>query len=210
MSTLAELDLTREGVFVGLPMPLTLRVAMPITDDELIAFSQCNKPWQIERNAKGELEIMSPVGFEGSQRELFVMRSLGNWAEEHGGVCASSSAGFTLPDSSVRSPDASWVSDSRVRTLTPNEKRRFPPICPEFLIEILSESDSRAKLEAKMQIWMDHGAKLAWMIDPFTATVSVYRPDAEVEVLIRPEFVDAGEPVLGFRLKTSPLWADAQ
>jgi len=207
MSTVADLDLTRDGVLAGLPMPLTLRLSAPITDDELIAFSLRNKPWQIERNAKGELEIMSPVGFERGQRELYVMRKLGDWAEENGGVCASSSAGFTLPDSSVRSPDASWISDARVSALTADEQRRFAPLCPEFLIEILSESDSREKLEAKMRMWMENGAQLAWMIDPFAETVTVYRGHRAVEVLVRPDFVKAGEPVAGFRLPLAKFWS---
>ena len=208
MSPVAELDLTREGVLAGLPMPLTLRLAVPMTDDELIAFSHRNRPWRIERNSGGELEIMSPVGFEGGQRELFVMRVLGNWAEEHGGICVSCDTGFALADRSVRSPDASWLSDESVRTLTPQQRRGFAPICPEFLIEVLSESDSRPKLERKMEMWMDAGAQLAWMIDPFQATVSISRRGSEPEVLIRPDTILAGEPVAGFFLETAKLWAE--
>ncbi len=179
--------MTREGVLFGLPMPLTFQPPIAMTDAELIAFSRRNRPYRIERNASDELEIMSPVGFEGGRRETFAGRILGNWAEGHGGVCASASTGFTLPDGAVRSPDASWMSNDRVSRPTDEERRGFAPVCPEFLIEILSETDSRRQLEAKMQMWMANGAQLAWMIDPYAATVSIYRSGAAVEVVERPE-----------------------
>jgi Uma2 family endonuclease len=206
MATLAQIDVMQEGVLFGLPMPLTFRPPVAMSDEELMAFSRRNRPYRIERNAQGELEIMSPGGFDGGRREAFAGRMLGNWAEENGGVCASANTGFTLPDGAVRSPDASWISNDRVSRLTDEEKCGFAPVCPEFLIEILSETDSRRTLEEKMQMWIDNGAKLAWMIDPYAATVSIYRPGAAVELLERPESVEAGEPVAGFRLSTAMLW----
>jgi Uma2 family endonuclease len=190
-------------------MPVTIRLSEPMSDQELIAFSYRNRPFQIELNANGELEIMSPLGFDGGRREVFVMAMLYAWVEEHGGVCASCDTGFRLPDNAVRSPDASWTSDARSNALTDAERRGFAPFCPEFLIEILSESDRRATLETKMEMWIANGAKLAWMIDPYAATVSVYKPGAAVEVLERPEWVEAGEPVAGFRLAMARLWAKA-
>ncbi|ADW67985.1 Uma2 family endonuclease [Granulicella tundricola] len=207
MAALAESPVLIQASLAGLPMPVVLRLPEPMTDEELIAFSRRNRPYRIERNADGELEIMSPVGFDGGQRELLVMRVLGNWAEEHGGVCVSCDTGFTMADSSVRSPDSSWISDARINALTDAERRRFPPLCPEFLVEILSETDSRATLQAKMEMWIANGAQLAWMIDPFSATVSVYRPHSAVEVLDRPDWVEADAVVAGFRLETSRLWA---
>jgi Uma2 family endonuclease len=207
MATIAQIDLTQEGVLFGLPMPMTLRPPVPLTDEEIIAFSRRNRPFRIERNAAGELDITSPVSLDGGQREAYAGRILGNWAEIHSGVVLSANMGFTLADTSVRSPDASWVSDASYQSLTPEERRRFAPICPEFLIEILSESDSRPKLEAKMQMWIDKGAHLAWMIDPFARTVSVYRPGSAVEVLSSPDAIEAGEPVAGFRLLMPQLWA---
>ena len=206
MAALAETVGLEYLSLAGLPTPVVLRLAVPLSDEELIGFSRRNRPYRIERNSNGELEVMSPVGFEGGQRELFVMRVLGNWAEEHGGVCVSSNAGFTLPDKSVRSPDASWISDTRVATLSDAERRGFAPICPEFLVAILSESDDRATLQAKMAMWISNGAQLAWMIDPFAATVSIYRPGRTVELLGCPDMVEAGEVVPGFCLSTGKLW----
>jgi Uma2 family endonuclease len=207
MAALAECLDFEQLSLAGLAMPFILRPAVPLGDQELIAFSRRNRPYRIEQNAKGELEIMSPLGFEGGEREVFVMRKLGDWADLHGGRCPSSQTGFTLADSSVRSPDASWVSDALIDALAPRQRSSFPPVCPEFLVEILSESDSRSKLEEKMEMWIANGAQLAWMIDPFAAEVLVYRPGKEVERLARPEWVEAVEVVEGFRLEMARLWA---
>jgi len=206
MATPAQIDVMQEGVLFGLPMPLTFRPVVAMTDTELIAFSRRNRPYQIERNAAGELEIMSPVGMDGARREAFVIGRVGDWAEEHGGVVFSSNGGVTLPDGSMRSADTAWLSDARWDALSREDQARYSPVCPEFLIEILPINNTRSRLEEKMQMWLDNGAKLAWMIDPYAATVSVYRPDAEVEVLERPDSVEAGDPVAGFRLATARLW----
>ncbi len=207
MAALAQIDLTQEGVLTGLPLPLTVRPPTPVGDDELLVFSLRNRPYRIERNAKGELEIMSPLGGQGSRLESRVIRELDLWAEQNGGVSFSSSGGFHLPDGSVLSPDAAWVSQARWDALSDREQRKFPPVCPEFLIEILSESDSQTALEAKMQMWLQNGAQLAWMINPYADTVSVYRADGSGNVLSRPEFVEATEPVAGFRLNLQTLWS---
>ena len=190
----------------GLQLPITLRVSVPLSDAELIQFSRKNVPYRIERNEKGELEIMSPVGSEGGRREVIVMTRLEAWAEEHGGITFSSNVGFTLRDGSVRSPDASWLSESSWNALSEADQARYAPVCPEFLIEVLSESDSRPVLEAKMQHWIDSGAQLAWMIDPFSRTVSIYRPGSICETLVEPEVVEADAVVAGFRLSTARLW----
>jgi Uma2 family endonuclease len=206
MAAIAE-RITEHGVtWAGLPLPVTVRPAIPMTDDELMAFSRQNRMYRIERNAKGELEIMSPSGGKGSRWESRVIRELDLWAEQYGGACFSSNGGFHLPDGSVLSPDASWVSETRWNSLTEAQQSTFPPLCPDFLIEILSATDSRTALAAKMLVWMANGAKLAWMIDPYRATLSIYRPDGTIEVLQRPDSVEAGEPVAGFRLSTLLLW----
>jgi Uma2 family endonuclease len=207
MATLAQVDLTRDGALFGLPMPITLRPPVAMSDEELIAFSRRNRPFRIERNAEGELEIMSPLNSKGGYREMFVGSRLFEWSETHGGLVFSSSAGFTLPDNSVRSPDASWLSDDRWNALTDAQQRGLAPACPEFLVEILSESDSRVKLEEKMAMWIANGARLAWMIDPFAGDLVIYRPGQETERLERPDSIQADTVVPGFRLETSRLCA---
>lgn len=193
--------------FKGLTLPVVIKLAVPMTDNQLIAFSRENKAFRIECNADGELEIMSPVGFDGSKREMFAGAKLFMWAEEHGGVSLGANAGFKLDTLSVRSPDAAWISDERASRLSDDRRRGFVPFCPEFLIEVLSESDSRRTLLSKMRLWMDAGAQLAWMIDPFAADLLVYRPGKEPERLEHPDWVEADTTVPGFRLETARLWA---
>jgi Uma2 family endonuclease len=207
MAALAESLEVEQLSLTGLPMPVTLRPATPLSDIELMAFSRRNRPYRIELNAKGELEIMSPVGSEGARREQFVIRVLGNWAEEHGGACFSSNAGFTMKDKSVRSPDASWITQARWDALPEADQEGYASACPDFLVEILSKTDSRAKLEEKMEMWIANGAQLAWMIDPFAAELVIYRPGQETERLARPDWAEADAVVPGFRLETSRLWA---
>ncbi len=206
MAALAEFVGVDRLTFIGLPLPVALRTLIPVTDDELMAFSRQNRPYRIERNAKGELEIMSPAGSEGSSWEALVIGELSFWAREHGGVSFSSNGGFTLSDGSMRSPDAAWISSTRWGSLSKAERKGYAPLCPDFVIEILSASDSRAELEAKMHMWMTNGAQLAWMIDPYAASISIYRPNLGTEILDRPDSVEAGEPVAGFRLSTLLLW----
>jgi Uma2 family endonuclease len=206
MAALAESLQFEQLSLTGLPMPVILRPAVPLSDQQLIAFSRRNYPYRIERNAKGELEIMSPTGSTGSFYEAYVIKALGVWADEHGGMYFSSNGGFTLPDSAMRSPDASWIDQARWEQLSDAEQKRYAPLCPDFLVEILSESDSRAKLEEKMEMWISNGARMAWMIDPLAAEILIYRPGKEIERLVRPEWVEADEVVPGFRLETSRLW----
>ncbi len=196
-----------EWSLTGLPLPIVLRPPSPLTDDELLAFSRKNKPFRIERNAKGEIEIMTPVGGEGSRRENFIARELDFYAEEQGGVAFGPNAGFNLPDGSTLAPDAAWMSSSSWNELTPSQREKYPPRCPEFVVEVLSRSDSVRMLQAKMEVWIANGAKLAWLVDPFAATITIYRPDTAPEVLAKPDSIEAGDPVAGFRLTTSRLWA---
>jgi len=197
-----------EWSLTGLPLPIVLRPPSPLSDDELLAFSRKNKPFRIERNAKGEIEIMTPVGGQGSNWEAIVIRELGMWSEDDGrGLFFSSNGGFNLPDGSMLSPDASWVSFERWNALTAAEQASYPPLCPDFLIEVLSASDSLKVLQAKMEVWIANGAKLAWLVDPFAATITIYRPGIAPEVLSKPDSIEAGDPVAGFRLTTSRLWA---
>ena len=206
MGTASQVDVVQDMTLTGLPLPITVRSAVPVSDDDLLRLSRQNRMYRIERNAKGEIEIMSPSGGIGSRWESRVIRELDLWAEEHGGASFSSSGGFHLPDGSVLSPDAAWMSDARWNGLSDREQRKLPPLCPEFVIEILSETDSRAVLEAKMNLWIANGARLAWMIDPYAETVSVYFSHGKIEVVNRPDSVEAGEPIAGFRLKLVSMW----
>ena len=191
-----------------LELPIALRPLKRVTDEELLRFSVENKPYKIERNSQGEIKIITPVGGIGSTHEAYVASSFYQWNEAmQTGVAFISNAGFKLPDHSCFSPDAAWISLARWNELTPEEQEGYSPLCPDFLIEVCSRSDPRHLVEIKMQLWMEDGAQFAWLIDPIFATVDIYKRNKPLESLQRPEIVTAGEPVLGFELRTSRLWS---
>jgi Uma2 family endonuclease len=185
-------------------LPAPLRPLAPMSDDELMAFSEANKPCKVERLLTGEILVATPSGFANSRREAYVVHELFAWAELDGrGVAFSSNAGFNLPDGSTLSPDAGWVESSRLAPLTEHERERFLPFAPDFLIEILSPSDSLPELDAKMERWIANGARLAWRINPFGpfgGTVAIYAAGAAPVVLDHPEAIEGTGPVAGFRL----------
>jgi Uma2 family endonuclease len=188
-------------------LPARLRPPVPLSDDELMAFSEANKPCKVERLASGEILVMTPSGYKNNLREAYVVHELFAWAEVDGrGEVFSSNAGFNLPDGSTLSPDAGWVESSRVLALSERERERFLPFAPDFLIEILSPSDALPELDAKMGLWIANGARLGWRIDPFGGTVAIYAAGAAPVVLSRPEVVEGTGPVDGFRLKMTRVW----
>ena len=181
---------------------------MPLSDDELMAFAEANKPCKVERLTTGEILVMTPGGFENNRRGAFVVHELYSWAEVDGrGEVFSSNAGFNLPDGSTLSPDAGWVQSSRLASLTELERERFLPFAPDFVIEILSPSDSRTELEAKMKRWIENGVSLAWSVDPFEGIVVIYSAESAPVILHAPEIVKGGHPIAGFALKMARIWA---
>jgi Uma2 family endonuclease len=190
-----------------LPMPVTLRANSPISDEELMRFSEENKPYKIERNKYGEIVIMTPVGGIGSNHEYLIAAAFVHWMGETGdGIVFSPSGGFKLADGSCLSPDGSWISSARWNALTPAQQAGYPPLCPDFLIEVRSQSDTRRAMEDKMHLWMENGAKLAWLVDPIECSVTICRPGHATETIQRPEVVRADAPVAGFELRCARLW----
>ena len=191
----------------SLAPPIVLRPSATLSDEELIRFSEENKPYKIERNKYGDITIMTPVGGIGSADEGYVYGEFYLWAKQDGrGKCFSPGGGFNLADGSCLSPDVSWMTLDRWNTLTVKQKTSFPPLCPDFVIEVRSASDSRAMVEEKMQLWLDNGAQLAWLVDPIGQNVTVYSPNQAPEKLEHPESVSATGPVTGFILDGTPLW----
>jgi len=184
-----------------------LRPSAPVSDEDLMRFSEQNKPYKIERNKEGEISIMTPMNYRGGKHEGYVAAALLLWAEEDGrGSAVPANVGFNLPDGSCLAPDAAWLTKEREEGLTPEQQDSFPPVCPDFVIEIRSKSDPRRAVEAKMRSWIDNGAKLAWLIDPIDGNITIYRPGQAAETHDRPEVVTATEPVLGFKLRCARLW----
>ncbi|MBA2276928.1 MAG: Uma2 family endonuclease [Chloroflexia bacterium] len=189
------------------PVTLRLRPVIDLTPDQLLEISSLNDDFRLELTSKGELIVMPPTGGETGDRCSEVNLQLRTWAKKDGtGIVFGSSVGFRLPNSATLSPDASWMARSRWETLSPEERRKFPPLCPDFVIELRSPSDRFSVVQRKMREWLDNGAQLGWLIDPDNRRVHVYRPDTPVEQLNDPDSV-SGDPVLpGFVLDLREIW----
>ncbi|MDQ3063211.1 MAG: Uma2 family endonuclease [Acidobacteriota bacterium] len=191
-----------------LPIVLDFRdVLKKINDDEFENFCRHNPDVEIELTKEGELVIMPPTGGETGIRNFSLIFEFGKWLEKHpNGVAFDSSTVFKLPSGAKRSPDLAWAKNEKWNALSAEEKKKFPPLCPDFVVELRSPSDSLMNLQNKMKEYIENGASLGWLIDPVEKEVYVYRPDAEIEVLDNPEQV-SGEPLLkGFALNVKKLW----
>ncbi|MDP8909647.1 MAG: Uma2 family endonuclease [Chloroflexota bacterium] len=189
------------------PLTLRLRPIVELTPDQLLALSALNDDLRLELTAEGELIVMAPVGGTGSASNARITAQLTVWSMQDGtGIAFDSSGGFDLPNGAKRSPDAAWVALSRWEALTPEQRETYPPLCPDFVIELKSPSDRINEVKRKMQEWLDNGARLGWLIDPHEKRVYVYRPDTPVEELQNHETI-SGEPVLpGFVLDLRKIW----
>ncbi|NEO36694.1 MAG: Uma2 family endonuclease [Moorea sp. SIOASIH] len=186
-----------------------LKLIVPPSLDLKVSYQQfeqlatANRDLRLERTAEGKLIVNPPTGWETGKRNLSITRQLGNWYEENPekGEAFDSSTGFELPNGSNRSPDSSWVSRDRWDALTEEQKQTFPKICPDFVIELRSKSDSLKELRAKMQEYIDNGLRLGWLIDPQNQRVEIYRSGQKTEIIDNPKEL-SGEAVLpAFKLK---------
>jgi Uma2 family endonuclease len=190
-----------------LELPFRLRPAVAMSDEQLERFCSDNNPLRIEREPNGELTIMSPTGSESGGLESEVGLELGLWARSDGrGRYFGSSAGFTLPDTSVRAADAHWMSWDRWNALSPRQRKGFARVCPEFVIEVRSDTDRLKPLQKKMRNWIANGVEVAWLIDPERRIVEIYRPGGTPDVLFDPSSVQGEGPVRGFELVMQRIW----
>lgn len=178
-----------------------------ISDDRFEDFCRQNPDVEMEMTKEGELVIMPPTGGTTGNRNFSLIVVFGNWLEKDGrGIGFDSSTVFKLPNGAKRSPDLSWVKNERWEKLTAKEQEKFPPLCPDFVVELRSPSDSIKNLQNKMTEYIENGAALGWLIDPLEKKVYVYAPDSEIEILDNPKQV-SGEPLLeGFVLNVKKLW----
>lgn len=176
-------------------------------DEQFFNFCESNPELRIERNRKGEISVMPPTFSETGGKNFRLAVKFGTWAEKDGtGVGFDSSTGFVLPNGAIRSPDLSWIKLEKWNALTKERRAKFAHVCPDFVVELRSESDSLKKLQAKMNEYVENGAALGWLIDATKRRIYVYRPNTQVEVLENPETV-SGEPLLtGFTLKLKEIW----
>jgi len=175
-----------------------------LSDEQFYDICQNNRELKFERSPIGELIIMSQVGGESGNREADLIIDLGIWNRQTGlGYTFSSSTIFKLPNGGDRSPDAAWIVRERYSPLTPEQRRKFPPIAPDFVIELRSATDSLEVLHVKMGEYMDAGVQLGWLINPQQQQVEIYRPGQEVEVRNLPTELSGEEILPGFTLSLS-------
>ena len=182
----------------------------PVIDmsrEQFLRFCQLHRDVRIERSAEGSIAVMAPTGGETGARSGRLFAAVFRWAEDDGsGVAFDSSTGFELPNGAVRSPDAAWVARARLARLPAEDKQGFLPLCPDFVIELLSPSDSLAGVRRKMEEYRDNGARLGWLVDPVRRQVVIYRPDGVAERYAG-SGVLTGESVLpGFALDIAAVW----
>ncbi|MEG4999628.1 Uma2 family endonuclease [Microcoleus sp. B4-D4] len=186
------------------PLELTLE----LTDKQFFQLCIDNRDLRFERTATGELIIMPPTGSETGRRNSDLNFQLQSWSRQnkHLGVVFDSSTGFKLPDGSDISPDAAWIRRDRWDALTAEQKEKFAPICPDFVVELRSATDALEKLRAKMKVYVKNGARLGWLLDRKNRQVEISRQDREVEILDAPQTL-SGENVLpGFVLDLTDIF----
>jgi Uma2 family endonuclease len=188
--------------------PLLLDVStLRLTDDQFYQLCISNPEAQLELTAQGVPVAMSPVGGDSGKREANLITDLNIWNRQTGlGEVFSSSTVFKLPRGSQRSPDAAWIERSRWEALTPAQQQVFPPIVPDFVIELRSRTDSLADLQTKMREYQDNGVRLGLFINPQDRQVEIYRLDGMVEVLQSPTQVSGEDVLPGFTLDLSMIW----
>lgn len=188
-------------------LTVNLKPALELTDEQFFQICQANRDLKFERTATGELIIMPPTGGETGNRNGRLNQQLFNWTDIDGtGIAFDSSTCFKLPNGADRSPDAAWIKLERWDALTAEQKEKFPPICPDFVIELLSPSDSLKVAQDKMREYLDNGVRLGFLINRKSRQVEIYRQGQKVEVLDSPATL-AGEDVLkGFVLNLGMIW----
>ncbi|MDB9308821.1 Uma2 family endonuclease [Aphanizomenon sp. CS-733/32] len=188
-------------------LTVNLKSLIEMTDEQFFQLCQNNRELRFERNANGELIIMPPTGGETGNKNARITQQVMNWTDADGaGIAFDSSTCFKLPNGADRSPDASWIKLERWDALTDEEKQKFPPICPDFVIELLSPSDSFKTTQEKMKEYIDNGVRLGILINRKSRQVEIYRPGKEVEVLDSPATVSGEDVLRGFVLNLGMIW----
>jgi Uma2 family endonuclease len=178
------------------------------SDDELYAFCLANPELHIERDENGHIIIMPPTGLESSFTNGELFGEVRNWNRQtKSGRTSESNGGYTLPDKSMRAPDVGWVSKERLMSVLPEELKKFAHVCPDFVIEVRSESDNLSELQAKMEKWLQNGVRLGWLVDPQLKTTTIYRPNQESEVKLFTETLSGEDVLVGFTMNVAEVLA---
>lgn len=188
-------------------LTLNFKPIMQITDEQFYLLCRANPEIKFERNVQGEIIIMASTGGETGKRNVEIAAEFVIWniQTKLGGVFDSSTC-FKLPNKANRSPDVSWIKKERWDALTLEEKKKFTPIDPDFILELMSPSDSLSETQAKMREYQENQVKLGWLIDPETRRVEIYRIGKKVEILQAPETLSGEDVLPGFVLNLQNIW----
>ena len=188
-------------------LALNLNPLGPLTHEAFYQLCEANPDIKFERTAEGELIIMSPTGGETGERNSEINYQLRRWTKQNKqGKCFDSSTCFQLPNGAERSGDSSWVQLERWESLSVEERQTFPPLAPDFVVELRSPSDRLKKLQDKMQEYINNGVRLGWLIDPQNKRVEIYRPGQAVKVLDFPQSLSGEDVLPGFVLDLSEIF----
>jgi len=190
-----------------IPLHSPLELTLELTDEQFFQLCIDNRDLRFERTASGGLIIMPPTGSETGNFNIDLSYQLQSWSRQnkHLGIAFDSSTGFKLPDGSDISPDGAWIRRDRWDALTAEEKKKFAPICPDFVVELRSTTDSLEKLRAKMKVYVKNGARLGWLLDRKNRKVEISRQGREVEILDAPATLSGEDVLPGFVLDLSEI-----
>jgi len=190
-----------------IPLHSPLELTLELTDEQFFQLCIDNRDLRFERTASGGLIIMPPTGSETGSFNIDLSYQLQSWSRQnkHLGIAFDSSTGFKLPDGTDISPDAAWIRRDRWDALTAEEKKKFAPICPDFVVELRSTTDSLEKLRAKMKVYVKNGARLGWLLDRKNRKVEISRQGSDVEILDSPATLSGEDVLLGFVLDLSDI-----
>ena len=187
---------------------LDLSPVTTLTREQFYLLCEANPDRKLERSSTGELIVMAPTGGETGFRNSELNFQVGLWnRQQNQGVVFDSSTGFSLPQGSDRSPDVAWIPLEKWENLTPEQRKGFLPLCPDFVIELLSPSDAWKLGQEKMAEYRVNGCRLGWLFDPKNKRVAIYRLDQEVEILEAPALLSGENVLQGFVLDVLFLWA---
>ncbi len=181
--------------------------SLDLTDEQFYQLCHNNRDLRFERNKNGDLLIMSPTGGETGNRNIEIAYQLQAWSRQRkSGIAFDSSTGFKLPNGANRSPDAAWIPLDKWNALTDEQKQKFLPLCPDFVIELLSPSDKLTKIQEKMREYLDNGMRLGWLINPQARQVEIYRQEQDVEILDAPQNLSGEDILSGLILDLNSIW----
>ena len=178
-----------------------------ITDEQYEKLCRSNPDLNFELDKQGNLIIVPPTGGWTGNKNIKISQQLANWTDRDGtGIAFDSSTEFNLPEGGKRSPDSAWIKLERWNELTEQQQESFPPICPDFVVELRSKSDNLRPLQDKMQEYLDSGLRLGWLIDPKNRQVEIYRQGQDKQVLEDPKNLSGEDVLWGFVLNLQPIW----